>query len=1158
MRCPACGHENPEGAKFCNECAAKIELTCPRCNKINLPESKFCNECGHPLSAPVSAPKASPPLDPIAKLKRYLPTGLAEKILAQRDRIEGERRQVTVLFCDLAGYTPLTEKLGPEEAYALMDRVFEILIHKVHDFEGTVNELTGDGIIGLFGAPIALEDAPQRAIRSALAIHWEMARFNEQLQKEGNILPPLRMRVGIHTGPVVVGTLGNDLRVDFKVVGDTVNLASRMEGLAEPGSTYVTEDTFKLTEGLFRFEGLGEKAIKGKEKPIRIYRVIAPSTSRTRFDVSAERGLTPFVGRERERELLLDAFERARQGRGQAVSIVSEAGMGKSRLLYEFRKAVLNEDITFLEGKCLSFSRAVAYQPIADILKSNFDIRDGDPDLTVRNKVKQGLKTIGVEEEPATPYLLELLSVKESGIEQIAISPEGKKDKTIETLKRIVLKGSQKRPLVIAIEDLHWIDKTSEGVLKYLLESIAGARVLLILTYRPEFIPTWGARSYHNQLLLNRLSNRESLFMATHILGTGDLETALEELILEKTEGIPFFVEEFIKSLKDLGLIERKDATYRISKALQTIRIPSTIQDIIMARVDALPEGAKELLQVGSLIEREFGYKLIKAAMHLPEEELLRRLSILKDVELLYERGLFPDSTFVFKHALTREVVYGTLLEKKMKELHLDIGQAIEEVHQDNLEEMYGPLAEHFEVGGDYEKAAHYYRLAARKARSASVYIDAIALSKKGVACLEKLPQTQEIQKLIIDARVNLARLCGFLNYYVEGREALAPIIDLSHQLDYRKRLPAIYAAMACYLNEGREALAPIIDLSHQLDYRKRLPAIYAAMACYLNFVEEKHNEEEARHYLTETIRLAPKENDFWSLWTAYYHEGLRHGWNCEFAEGESCLIRIIEMSQAAGDGIGIVVGKFNISYFIYGPSGRLDEALEFSREALRLATQADDLYLKGGAYSGYGGALFLKGIFPEAEENLMEGLDLNQKADFTGVLMITFWCLGMLRFEMGQYNEARQCFDGLLAVCERVKNLPSFARVAQIWRVSGGVLGHIDPKIDEVLNFNIDEIRLWGWQGMAAHGMGEIFLNIDDAHLNEAEYWIKKAIERDAHFRQPWYLAWDHALYSKFFKKKGDPAQAKESLHKAIELMRGCGADGWVEKYEKELASIA
>ena len=473
--------------------------------------------------------------------------------------------------------------------------------------------------MALFGAPIALEDAPQRAIRASLAIHREMVQFNDRMRREKPSLPPLRMRAGIHTGPVVVGTVGNDLRVDFKAVGDTVNLAARMEQMAEPGATYVSEDTFTLTEGLFRFEGLGEREVKGKEKPIRIYRVIAPSTSRTRFDVSAERGLTPFVGRERERELLLAAFVRARSGRGQAVSIVSEAGMGKSRLLYEFRKAVLNEDVTFLEGKCLSFGRGVAYQPISDILKSNFYIREGDGDSVIRNKVTLGLQVICVDEGPAMPYLLELLSVKDSGIEKIQLSPEGKKDRTIETLKKILVKGSELRPLVIAIEDLLWIDKTSEDVLKYILESIPGARVLLIFTYRTEFVPTWGARSYHNQINLNCLSNRESLVMVTHLLGTDYLESALEEVILEKTAGIPFFIEEFIKSLKDLRFIERKDSTYRIAKKLQAIGIPSTSQDVIMARVDALPERAKEVLQVGSLIEREFGYQLLKEVMYQQE-----------------------------------------------------------------------------------------------------------------------------------------------------------------------------------------------------------------------------------------------------------------------------------------------------------------------------------------------------------------------------------------------------------------------------------------------------------------------------------------------------------------------------------------------------------
>jgi class 3 adenylate cyclase len=311
MKCPNCQHENPEDSNFCFECGQKLELICPQCSKALPIGVKFCNKCGHNLTLPSEPSPKPPPQDlsfdeKIDKIQRYLPKGLTEKILSQRDKIEGERKQVTVMFCDMEGFTQLSEQLGPEEAYSIMDQVYEILIHKVHDYEGTVNEMTGDGIVALFGAPIALEDAPQRAIRSAYSIHREMSRFSDKIGQERGDIPPLKMRIGIHTGPVVVGTLGNDLRVEFKAVGDTVNLASRMEALADSGATYVTEETFKLTEGLFRYEALGEKEIKGKREPVKAYRVIGPSTRRTRFDVSAERGLTPFVGRERELELLVD------------------------------------------------------------------------------------------------------------------------------------------------------------------------------------------------------------------------------------------------------------------------------------------------------------------------------------------------------------------------------------------------------------------------------------------------------------------------------------------------------------------------------------------------------------------------------------------------------------------------------------------------------------------------------------------------------------------------------------------------------------------------------------------------------------------------------------------------------------------------------------
>ncbi len=745
MKCPKCHSENREGIKFCEECGAKMEIQCPSCGALIPMGKKFCGECGRNLATPSEPVVKELSFDEkLDKIQRYLPKGLTEKILSQRDRIEGERKQVTVMFCDLEGFTSLSERLDPEEVYDIVDQIYELLIHKVHDYEGTVNEMTGDGIVALFGAPIALEDAPQRAVRSAMAIHREMSRFSDRLKQERESLPTPKMRVGIHTGPVVVGTVGNNLRVEFKAVGDTVNLASRMEGLAEPGATYVTEDTFKLTEGFFRFEALGDKEVKGKREPVKVYRVIAPSTRRTRFDVSAERGLTPFVGREREVDLLIDAFARAKAGRGQAISIMSEAGVGKSRLLYEFRKGVANEDVTFLEGKCLSYSRGVAYHPVTDILKSNFDVLEGDGDVNIREKVRRGLEILGADEATTLPCLLELFSVKESGIDKIPMSPEEKKDRIVAAVKRITLKGSETRPLILAHEDLHWVDKSSEEVLKYVLESIPGARVLMIFTYRPEFVHTWGAKSFHNQLTLNRLSNRESLAMVNHILGTEAIDSDLEELILEKTEGIPFFIEEFIKSLKDLKMIERRGNKCHLAKDIQEVAIPSTIQDVIMARVDSLPEGAKEVLQIGSVIGREFSHELLRRLNKFSEQDLLSHLSILKDSELLYEQGIYPQSAYIFKHALTQDSVYHSLLKSTLKKYHRVIAETMEQYFPDMKEAQPEILGHHFTEAGLAEQAILYWQKSGEIALRRSANIEALSHMTKGIELLKTLPESDK------------------------------------------------------------------------------------------------------------------------------------------------------------------------------------------------------------------------------------------------------------------------------------------------------------------------------------------------------------------------------------------------------------------------------
>ena len=867
MQCPKCQFENPDDAQFCIECGNPIEFHCPQCGAITPATGKFCKACGHNLTIPSEPlPKKLSLDEKLEKIQRYLPKGLTEKILSQKDRIEGERKQVTVMFCDMEGFTSLSERIGPEEAYAIMDKVYEILIHKVHDYEGTVNEMTGDGIMALFGAPIALEDAPQRAIRSSLAIHRELTKFSDKLKQERKDNLTVKMRIGIHTGPVVVGTVGNDLRVEFKAVGDTVNLASRMEGQAQSGTTYITEDTFKLNEGLFRFEALGGKEIKGKKKPIKVYRAIAPSTSRTRFDVSAERGLTPFVGRSRELELLIDGFERAKGGRGQAISIVSEAGIGKSRLLYEFRKAVASADAMFLEGRCLSYSSGVAYHPVIDILKANFDIRQGDGDSEIREKVKRGLKIIGLDEASSLPYLLELFSVKDSGIDKIPMSPEAKKDRNMEVFKLITLKGSEIRPVITAYEDLHWSDKSSEEVLKYVLEGIPGAKVLMIFTYRPEFVHTWGGKSYHNQINLNRLSNRESLSMVTDLLKTEYIDSDLEELILEKTEGVPFFIEEFIRSLNDLKIIEKKHNKCRLAKDTQDVTIPSTIQDVIMARVDSLPEGAKEVLQTGSAIEREFTYDLIKRVKELPEQELLSHLSVLKDSELLYERGIYPETTYIFKHALTRDVVYESILTKKKKNLHETIGNAIEKLYADRIEEQYELLAHHYALSEHWKKAVHFGRLAAEKAHKFSQFQQAVTIYEQTAEWLLKLPENKIRQESLVDIQLEICWSNIGLGQFEKAEEVGLQAEKTAKVLDDRVRLGITYLGIGTayvYLGNFKKtehySLQAIQYLEGTIEERELAIANLVLGACYIGQGLWRKSEQRFSKAITAYEKLDQK-----------------------------------------------------------------------------------------------------------------------------------------------------------------------------------------------------------------------------------------------------------------------------------------------------------
>ena len=532
MKCLKCSTENPEGLTFCGRCGAKLEMICPNCNFTNPAEFRFCGKCGQDLYSPELAPKRLSSDEVLAKIQRYLPRDVTQKILAQRDKIEGERKQVTVMFCDLEGSTSLTEKLGSEQMYSIMDKVYEILIHRVYDYEGTVNELTGDGIMALFGAPIALEDAPQRALRSALAIHQEINNFSDRTKQEKGI-PPLKLRIGIHTGPVVMGTLGIDLRVELKAVGDTVNLASRMEGLAESGTTYVTDDTYKLTRDLFHFEALGEKEVKGKKRPVAVYKLLSAIQDVYRPRLGSERIIySEMVGRDNELHRLELQVMKAINGQGSVVNIIGEAGIGKSRLVAELKKREVVQRVSLLEGRAISIGRNLSYYPMIDLLKQWARIRADDGEAAALGKLEAAVRSLFPEEVgEVLPFVATLMGMNLWGryAERVkGIEGEALEKLILKNVRDLLIKASERTPLVIVTEDLHWADTSSIELMESLFRLTETQRILFINLFRPGF-PETGERIlktlkerlpvYHLEMVLEPLDRRTSEALVSNMLG---------------------------------------------------------------------------------------------------------------------------------------------------------------------------------------------------------------------------------------------------------------------------------------------------------------------------------------------------------------------------------------------------------------------------------------------------------------------------------------------------------------------------------------------------------------------------------------------------------------------------------------------------------------
>jgi len=779
MKCPKCQFENTEGAKFCNECGNKLEVACPACGKINSLGSKFCNGCGHDLRRPTVAP----PID-YSKPKSYTPKFLADKILTTRSSIEGERKLVTVLFADVANYTAIAEKLDPEEVHQIMDGCFRILMQEIHKYEGTINQFTGDGVMALFGAPVSNEDHAQRACYAALSIQKAVKEYGQEVKSRCG--QDFKMRIGLNSGPVVVGSIGDDLRMDYTAIGDTTNLAARVEQSAKPGEIWISQETRNIIRGYFKEESVGEIPLKGKAQPQHLYRLISDLPDmRTRFAVGLAKGVTDLVGRRPEMEALRSAYERVKGGEAQVVDVVGEAGVGKSRLVYEFQK-VLGADETLLTGICVPYGRNINFLPVIDVVKGSFGIVEGMSEEEVGSRIMERAKN-GLA--PMIPFYRNLISLKVDDPRFNVLDPEGRKFGTFEAVKNLLLAMSEEKPLVIFLEDVHWMDKISEEFFTYFSHCIHDHKILMISAYRPEGAPPWAQGAHYQRLGLETLSLDVSIRLVRNILGGLPLAPEIEKRIVEKTGGNPFFVEEIVRDLLDRGDLVKSGDRYICNRPIYQLEIPNTIQGVLAARMDRLSEDLKQTMQVASVIGRDFAFRLLKSIMELGEE-LRVRLTNLVGLEILYEKALYPELEYIFKNVLTQEVAYESLLKQRRQEIHGRIARAIEELYADRLPEHYELLAHHYGRSGEAEKAIEYLMLAAEKSNQNKAAQAACEFFRQALKLVESAhialdpEKDRRIHQGLASARFDIGDIITALENYRKAMEVCQKHGMIAHEME--------------------------------------------------------------------------------------------------------------------------------------------------------------------------------------------------------------------------------------------------------------------------------------------------------------------------------------------------------------------------------------
>jgi class 3 adenylate cyclase/tetratricopeptide (TPR) repeat protein len=1123
MKCARCEHENEAGAKFCEECAAPLARTCTNCGHPLSPQAKFCPECAHPTASAVhtdTIPRFTSP-------EGYTPKHLAEKILISKVALEGERKRVTVLFADLKGSMELLADRDPEEARKLLDPVLERMMDAVHRYEGTVNQVMGDGIMALFGAPLAHEDHAVRACYAALRMQESVRKYADEVRRSH--AAAVKIRVGLNSGEVVVRAIGSDLHMDYTAVGQTTHLAARMEQLADPGAIVITPEILGLAEGYVEVKSLGPVAVKGLAEAVEVYEVTGVGPARSRLQAAAaRRGLTRFVGRDPELEQLRRAQQLASDGHGQVSAIVGEAGVGKSRLVYEFTHSHRLQGWLVLESASVSYGKATSYLPVIDLLKGYFKIQDRDDLREIREKITGKLLTLDEALKPTLPALLALLDVPVDDATWQALDPGQRRQRTLEAVRRLLLREAREQPLLLIFEDLHWIDSETQALLDGLVESLASARLLLFVNYRPEYQHAWGTKTSYSQMRLDALPAESAGELLEALLGDDPGLVPLKQLLVKR--GNPFFLEETVRTLVETKALDGPRGRYRLAQPVQAIQVPATVQAVLAARIDRLPPEDKHLLQTASVVGKDLPFALLQAIAEIPDEALRRGLDHLQGAEFVYEVGLFPDLEYSFKHALTHEVTYGSLLQERRRALHARIVDAIETLHRDRLSEQIERLAHHAVRGELREKAVRYLRQAGVKAAARSALQDALAWFEQALGVLEALPESPATPEQAFEIRLELRLVLHQLGEFRRVLERLHEAESLAERLNDDRRRGRVCAFVTNVHNNLGELDEALVTGARALEIAGRLGDLRLRILT-TGFLEQAH------HWRGEYERVVELATDNLSALPAdWVYEYLGNSAPASVFDRRWLIESLAEL-------------------------GRFAEAAEYEADAIRLAEPTEHAFTVGYAYQGAGTLHLLKGDWAKALSRLEHGIAVLRTGNVFLLLPYAIaysaWALAQLGEPSESLNRLREC-EPLL---ERQTARGIVAHRGWDYHALGRaclLLGRLDDA-QRLGNRAVESSpRHPGYAAHALHLLGDVATHPDrfDAERGEAHYRQALALAEPRGMRP--LVAHCHLGLGRLSRRTGKREQAREHFATATEMYREMNMPFWLKQAEPEVGELA